>query len=88
MRKTSRRAVANLPGPGPTVSITAGFAPMGIGTETGGPNVLPASLGGLYGLTLLLGSVPIDGACRSSDTFDRSGSWPGTHEILPLSSRY
>ncbi|KAJ0119828.1 hypothetical protein J7T55_014033 [Diaporthe amygdali] len=58
---------------GPAVSITAGFSPLGIGTETGGSNVFPASLGGLYGLTLPHGSVPIDGVCRISETFDRVG---------------
>lgn len=58
---------------GPAVSITAGFAPMGIDTETGGSNVFPASLGGLYGLTLPHDSVPIDGVCKISDTFDRIG---------------
>lgn len=58
---------------GPAVSITAGFAPLGIGTETGGSNVFPASLGGLYGLTLPHGSVPMEGVCRISKTFDRIG---------------
>lgn len=58
---------------GPAVSIAAGFAPLGIGTETGGSNVFPASLGGLYGLTLPHGSVPIDGVYRISKTFDRIG---------------
>ena len=57
----------------PAVSITAGVAPLGIGTETGGSNVFPASLGGLYGLTLPHGSVPIDGVHRISETFDRIG---------------
>lgn len=58
---------------GPAVSITAGFCPLGIGTETGGSNVFPASLGGLYGLTLPHRSVPIDGVCGISKTFDRIG---------------
>ena len=57
----------------PAVSITAGVAPLGIGTETGGSNAFPASLGGLYGLTLPHGSVPIDGVFRISETFDRIG---------------
>jgi amidase len=58
---------------GPAVSIRAGFAPLGIGTETGGSNVFPASLSGLYGLTLPHGSVPVDGVFRISETFDRIG---------------
>lgn len=47
---------------------------MGIGTETGGSNIFPASLGGLYSLTLSHGSVPMDGVCRVSKTFDRIGT--------------
>lgn len=58
---------------GPAVSIIAGFSPLGIGTETGGSNVFPASVNGLYGLTLPHGTVPIDGVCRISETFDRVG---------------
>ncbi|KAI7781046.1 Glutamyl-tRNA(Gln) amidotransferase subunit A [Diaporthe eres] len=41
----------------PAVSITAGFATLGIGTETGGSNVFPASISELYDLTLQHGSV-------------------------------
>lgn len=58
---------------GPAVSIAAGFAPLGVGTETGGSNVLPASMNGLYGLTLPHGAVPVDGVQRLSETFDRIG---------------
>ncbi|ROV92149.1 hypothetical protein VSDG_07550 [Cytospora chrysosperma] len=58
---------------GPAVSIAAGFSPLGIGTETGGSNVFPASVNGLYGLTLPHGSAPIDGVCGISETFDRVG---------------
>ncbi|ROV91721.1 hypothetical protein VPNG_09964 [Cytospora leucostoma] len=58
---------------GPAVSVAAGFAPLGIGTETGGSNVFPASVNGLYGLTLPHGTVPMDGIFRISETFDRVG---------------
>lgn len=46
---------------------------MAIGTETGGSNVFPASVNGLYGLTLPHGSVPIDGVSRISEFTDRLG---------------
>lgn len=46
---------------------------MGIGTETGGSNVFPASVNGLYGLTLPHGSVPCEGICRISEFADRIG---------------
>lgn len=58
---------------GPAVSIAAGFSPLGIGTETGGSNVYPASANGLYGLTLPHGSVPVDGVSRISEFADRIG---------------
>lgn len=44
-----------------------------IGTETAGSNVWPASLNGIYGLTLSHGSVPTSGVFRISETFDRIG---------------
>ncbi|KUI59091.1 Glutamyl-tRNA(Gln) amidotransferase subunit A [Cytospora mali] len=72
---------------GPAVSIAAGFAPLGIGTETGGSNVFPASVNGLYGLTLPHGSVPIDGVCRISETFDRIGLMARVpHDLASLSN--
>lgn len=58
---------------GSAVSIAAGFAPLALGTETGGSNVFPASLAGLYGLTLPHGSVSLDGVHRISESFDRLG---------------
>ncbi|CAN8098535.1 unnamed protein product [Discula destructiva] len=58
---------------GSAVSISAGFAPLAIGTETGGSNVFPASASGLYALTLPHGSVPVDGVCRISESYDRMG---------------
>ena len=55
------------------MSISAGFSPLAIGTETGGSNVLPASVNGLYGLTLPRHSVPTDGVFKISRTYDAIG---------------
>lgn len=65
--------------------MAAGFAPLGIGTETGGSNVFPASVNGLYGLTLPLGTVPMDGIFRISETFDRVGLMArDPHDLVSL----
>ncbi|KAK7747238.1 hypothetical protein SLS53_001491 [Cytospora paraplurivora] len=70
---------------GPAVSVAAGFAPLGIGTETGGSNVFPASVNGLYGLTLPHGTVPMDGIFRISETFDRVGLMARhSHDLVSL----
>ncbi|PSR82679.1 amidase-like protein [Coniella lustricola] len=58
---------------GPAVSVAAGFSPLAIGTETGGSNVLPASMNALYGLTLPHRSVPMDGVAKIADFTDRIG---------------
>ncbi|KAJ9144219.1 Amidase-like protein [Pleurostoma richardsiae] len=58
---------------GSAVSIAAGFTPLAIGTETGGSNVFPASVSGLYGLTLTRGSAPTDGVFKISETYDSIG---------------
>ncbi|KAK2596130.1 hypothetical protein QQS21_006407 [Conoideocrella luteorostrata] len=58
---------------GPTVSVSAGFAPLAVGTETSGSAVYPASVNGVYGLKLSFGSVPLDGVCKLSASFDHIG---------------
>lgn len=58
---------------GSAVSIAAGFAPLAIGTETGGSNVFPASCNGLYALTLPYGAVDVEGVQRISEIVDRIG---------------
>ncbi|GAB0138513.1 hypothetical protein EsDP_00006748 [Epichloe bromicola] len=58
---------------GPTVSVSAGFAPLAVGTETAGSAVYPASVNGVYGLKLSFGSVPMDGVCKLSASFDHVG---------------
>lgn len=72
---------------GPAVSIASGFCPLAIGTETGGSNVFPASVNGLYGLTLPHGSVPTDGVCRISEFADRVGLMArDPHDIISLAT--
>lgn len=70
---TERSKICGGSSVGPAVGIAAGFSPLGIGTETGGSNIFPASLNGLYGLTLPLGSVPVDGISRIAEFSDRVG---------------
>jgi len=58
---------------GPAVGVAAGFAPVGIGTETAGSNVYPASVNGLYALTLTRGAVSTQGVFKLSGSFDSLG---------------
>jgi len=58
---------------GPSVGVAAGFAPVGIGTETAGSNVYPASVNGLYGLTLTRGAVSTRGVFKLTESFDSIG---------------
>ncbi|KAB5566751.1 amidase-like protein [Coniochaeta sp. 2T2.1] len=58
---------------GSAVSVTAGFTPLAVGTETAGSTVLPASCNGLYGMKLTPGTVPTDGVFCLSESFDGIG---------------
>ncbi|GJN78177.1 hypothetical protein PLIIFM63780_001670 [Purpureocillium lilacinum] len=58
---------------GPAASVSAGFAPLGIGTETTGSTVLPASTNGIYALKLSYGTVPTHGIFKLSRSFDCVG---------------
>ncbi|KAH8201085.1 hypothetical protein TruAng_004781 [Truncatella angustata] len=60
---------------GSGVSVSAGFSPLAIGTETAGSVVWPASLNGLYGIKLAPGTVPVDGVFRLSDSYDGIGAF-------------
>ena len=53
--------------------MAARFSPLSIGTQTGGSTVYPASLSGLYGMTLSQELVPLDGVLRLSRSFDMIG---------------
>ncbi|KAJ5094629.1 amidase-like protein [Penicillium angulare] len=58
---------------GSAVCISAGFAPLAIGTETAGSTVYPASVNGLYGLKLSREVIPTDGIFKLSNSFDCIG---------------
>ncbi|KND88994.1 putative amidase [Tolypocladium ophioglossoides CBS 100239] len=58
---------------GPALSITAGFSPLGIASETTGSAVFPAAANGVYGLKLSHGSVPTDGVFAISASWDCVG---------------
>lgn len=59
---------------GSGVSVSAGFSPLAIGTETSGSLVWPASLNGLYGIKLGPDTVPVDGVFRLSNNYDSIGA--------------
>jgi aspartyl-tRNA(Asn)/glutamyl-tRNA(Gln) amidotransferase subunit A len=69
-------AVARTPGgssSGSGVAVAAGFAPLAIGTDTGGSVRLPASWCGLTGLKTTIGRVSTYGILPLSPTLDTPG---------------
>ncbi|KAI0968988.1 amidase signature enzyme [Xylaria arbuscula] len=69
---------------GPATAVIAGFSPLGIGTETSGSVVFPASCCGLYGIKLTPGSVSTEGVFKLSNTFDGLGVLGRTPKDLAL----
>jgi len=69
---------------GSAVGISAGFAPLALGTETGGSNVYPASKAGLYGMRPTLGSVASEGVFRCTKSLDGIGAMARTPLDLSL----
>ncbi len=63
---------------GSGVGVSAGFAPLALGTDTAGSNVYPASVAGLYGLNPTIDSVSSDGMFRLSRAFDSVGAMTKT----------
>ena len=63
---------------GSGVGVSAGFAPLALGTDTAGSNVYPASVAGLYGLNPTTGSVPAGGVFSLSRAFDCVGAMAKT----------
>lgn len=55
--------------------MSAGFAPLALGTETSGSAVYPAGVNGVYGMKLSFGAVPLDGVCQLSRSFDHVGGF-------------
>lgn len=58
---------------GSAVAVSAGFAPIAIGTETEGSLVVPATRAGLYTLKPTLGLIPGDGIAPITHRFDTAG---------------
>ncbi|KAI1302931.1 amidase signature enzyme [Xylaria venustula] len=69
---------------GPATAVVADFSPLGIGTETSGSVVFPASCCGLYGMKLTPGSVSTKGVFKLSNTFDGLGVFGRTPKDLSL----
>jgi amidase len=67
---------------GSAVGVSAGFAPIALGTQTGGSLIYPASKAGLYGMLPTLSTVSADGAFRISRTYDGIGGIAKTPDDL------
>jgi amidase len=59
---------------GSAVGVSAGFAPLSLGTETSGSICMPANRAGLYSVKVTHGSVPLDGVSALSEEFDGLGA--------------
>ncbi|UNI16392.1 Amidase [Purpureocillium takamizusanense] len=72
---------------GSAVSVSAGFAPLAIGTETTGSMVLPASTNGVYAIKLSYGAVPTRGIFKLSRSYDCVGAMArDPADLAPLAS--
>jgi amidase len=69
---------------GSAVGVSAGFAPLSLGTETGGSCVYPASKAGLYSVKPGRGYVSANGVFRISRSFDAIGAMARTPCDLSL----
>src|SRR5205823_12658498 len=81
--------VARTPGgssSGSGVAVAAGFAPWGIGTDTGGSVRLPASWCGLTGLKTTIGRVSTYGILPLAPTLDTPG--PMARSVLDAALLY
>ncbi|PWY96124.1 amidase [Aspergillus sclerotioniger CBS 115572] len=72
---------------GSGVGVSAGFAPLSIGTETSGSICMPANRAGLYSLVATRGSVSMEGVFSLSSGFDRLGGMAKCPEDLALLMR-
>ncbi len=69
---------------GAAISVTAGSAAAGIGSDTGGSVRIPAAWNGLVGLKTTSGLVPLDGVAPLSPTLDTVGPLTRTVEDAAL----
>lgn len=59
---------------GSCVGVSAGFSPIGLGTETDGSIVQPSARAALYGLKPTPGNTEMEGVWMVSDVFDAVGA--------------
>jgi amidase len=69
---------------GSAVGVSAGFAPLSIGSETSGSICMPANRAGLYSMKATGGTVPMDGVFALSRDFDGLGGMANSPEDLAL----
>lgn len=69
---------------GVAVGVSAGFSPLGIGTETDGSLNTPASRAALYALKVSVGSSSSQGVISISSTFDSLGGMGKTVRDVAL----
>ncbi|SDB83991.1 Asp-tRNAAsn/Glu-tRNAGln amidotransferase A subunit [Raineyella antarctica] len=70
------RAAGRLPGgamSGPTAAVALGQADLGLGLDTWGSLLLPASYQGLFGIRTTHGVVPLEGVAGVAPSFDSVG---------------
>lgn len=69
---------------GSAVGVSAGFAPLSIGTETTGSICMPANRAGLYSMKATKGPIPMDGLFTLSRDFDGLGGMAKSPEDLEM----
>ncbi|KAI6082976.1 putative glutamyl-tRNA amidotransferase subunit A [Hypoxylon rubiginosum] len=67
---------------GSAVAVSAGYAPVSIGTESDGSLICPAGRAALYTIKPTIGLVPQDGIVPASELFDTAG--PMTKSVYDL----
>ncbi|TQC43370.1 DUF3225 domain-containing protein [Rhodococcus sp. WS4] len=72
---------------GPAVAVAAGFADVGLGTDTAGSIRVPASYCGLYGLRTTHGAVTRAGLLGLAPSFDTVGVLTRDADMLARSAR-
>lgn len=71
---------------GSAVGVSAGYAPLALGTESIGSIVMPGSRAGLYALKPALNTVNMDGVFKSSVELDVVGGFAKSTSDLALLS--
>ncbi|KAF8852531.1 amidase signature enzyme [Acephala macrosclerotiorum] len=67
---------------GSAVGVSAGYAPISIGTDTTGSVIIPATRATLYRMRVTKGIIPMDGVIPLSNTFDSIGPMAKSVEDL------